>query len=100
VVELALQGAKTSFDVTQTFSVGQLCKRHGEKLIPTGEVLHVVTAMVAGRALLKLLMRQMLDQLREDGLADVHGPLSQAPRTPPKPSFSAKVNSNRSRLQR
>src|SRR5437660_3407545 len=39
----------------------------------------------------------MLDQLREDGLAKIHGPLSQASRMPPKPSISGKLNSNRSR---
>jgi len=51
VVELALQGAQTSFDVAQTFSISQLCERHGEKLIPTriSEILYEADARSTGR---------------------------------------------------
>ena len=51
------------------------------------------------RRTFEILCEQKLDQLREDRLADVHGPLSQAFRTSPKPSFSVRLNSNRSRHQ-
>jgi len=41
--------------------------------------------VVASYAFLKLFVRQTLDQLREDGLAKIHGPLSQASKDAPKP---------------
>jgi hypothetical protein len=76
-----------------------LCETHGEKLIPTGEALQVMIATITSYALLKLFVRQMLDQLGKDRLAKVHGPLSLPDERPQKWSFSIQSNSNRSRLQ-
>src|SRR5256886_8791887 len=86
----------TLFPYTTLF---RSCETHGEKLIPTGEALQVMIATITSYALLKLFVRQMLDQLRKDSLAKVHGPLSLRDEMPQKWSFSIQSNSNRSRIQ-
>src|SRR2546430_9754407 len=86
----------TLFPYTTLF---RSCETHGEKLIPTGEALQVMIATVTSYALLKLFVRQMLEQLGKDCLAKVHGSLSLPGEMPQKRSFSIQSNSNRSRLQ-
>jgi hypothetical protein len=61
-----------------------LCETHGEKLIPTGEALQVMIATITSYALLKLFVRQMLDQLGKDRLAEVHRSLSLPDESPQK----------------
>ena len=69
--------AKTGFDVAQTFSVNQLRESHRERLIPAREILYIRTAAIASYTLLEFFVGQMLDQLGEDRLAKIDGPLSQ-----------------------
>src|SRR2546430_12974773 len=67
----------TLFPYTTLF---RSCETHGEKLIPTEEALQVMIATITSYALLKLFVRQMLDQLGKDRLAKVHGSCYGAPR--------------------
>ena len=97
VVQLATHRAQTGLDVPQALAIGELGEGHRQILIPAGEVLRVPVATIAGHALLKLLVGQMLDQLRKHGAARVHPPLSSLP--PPHPHLPLAI-SNRSRPQR
>jgi hypothetical protein len=54
MIELGLLGTKTSFDITETFAVGELSKGQTKELIPAGEILDVAIALVAIDANLKL----------------------------------------------
>ena len=46
------------FDVAETLAVGQLGERHGEALIPAGQVFQVAITRIAVDALLELLVRE------------------------------------------
>jgi len=72
VIKPGTYRSQTGFYVAQTFTIGELGKTHGQKLIPTGEALILVIAAVAAYALLKLVSWKVLHQLRENGLAKVH----------------------------
>jgi hypothetical protein len=72
VVELALLGPQTRFDVAQALSVGQLRKRHAEVLNETREAFDFVAAAVACHTTAKRGQRQMPGELREHQLARVH----------------------------
>ena len=74
VVQLGANGPQAGLDVAQTFPEGQLREGHAEKLIEAGELLDLVLSPVPANSLPELVHRDMLEQLREDGLAVVHGP--------------------------
>src|SRR5512139_1302567 len=54
VIEFPLSRAQTSFDVPETFPIGQLSESHAEKLVPTREVFDLVVAVVTLNTFLKL----------------------------------------------
>ena len=72
MIELAADRAKTRFNVTQAFTVGQLGKHHRQELIPARKGFHMVVAVIARDALLEILVGHVIDQLRENGSANVH----------------------------
>src|SRR5205085_6649872 len=76
VIQLALQRTQTSFDVAQTFAIGQLGKGHGQVLVPAGEASQPEVALITLDATTKLPVGKKADQLREDGAALIHEPLS------------------------
>jgi len=76
VVELGTERAQAGLDVAQAFAVGQLGEGHGEKLLPAREAANPAIPFVAKRATAKFSIRKMADQLRKDGAALVHAPLS------------------------
>jgi len=49
-----------------------MCKGHGQKLLPVGELFGVAVAVIAGHATAKLATWKKAYQLREDALAFVH----------------------------
>ena len=65
--------AQIDLDIAQGFSVGQLGKSHGQKLIHAGEVLDLVIAAVPGYAPTKSTQWQKGHELRKNQLALVHG---------------------------
>src|SRR5271169_1889054 len=58
VIKLAADGAQARFDVAQALAVGQLGERHGEILIPAGQIFAVAITRIASDALLELLVRK------------------------------------------
>jgi hypothetical protein len=93
VIELRTRRTQTSFDVAQALPVGQLGESHAQKLVPAGETLKFVVAIVALHAETKILRGKKVHQLREDRFAGIHTP-------PPAAKFlqddgGANRNSNR-----
>jgi len=67
-----LLSTQTGFDVAQTLAVGELSKGQRKKLIPAGEILDVAMALIAINAKLKLVGREKVHELRENGSAQIH----------------------------
>jgi len=76
VIQFAMHGMKTCFDVAQTLAVSQLGEGHRQKLIPAREALEVVVASITGDAFLKLLVWKILHQLRKNSASEIHASLS------------------------
>ena len=79
VIQLALHRTQTGLDVAQAFAIGQLREGHGQILIPAGKSAQPDVALIALDATAKLPVRKEADQLRKDGAALIHGPLSAVP---------------------
>src|ERR1035441_9640380 len=76
VIQLALQRTQTGSDVAQTFAIGQLGEGHRQILIPAGETSQPEVALITSDATTELPVGKKADQLREDGAALIHEPLS------------------------
>ena len=72
VIQRGLHCAETRFNVAQALSIGELGERQAEELIPTREARCLVLPAIAGHALLELVARHMVHQLREDGASWRH----------------------------
>src|SRR5713226_1412566 len=79
VVQLALHRTQTGLDVAQTFPIGQLREGHGQILIPAGKSAQPDVALIALDATAKLPVGKEADQLRKNGAALIHEPLSAVP---------------------
>jgi hypothetical protein len=67
-----LLGAQTDFDVAETGATGQLSESQTEELVPAREILDVPIALVAIDANLKLVGREEIQKLSENGSAKIH----------------------------
>jgi hypothetical protein len=72
VIQLGLLGAQASFDIAKTFAVRELSKGQAKELIPTREIFDVAIALISIDANLKLVGRQTIHELRENGSAKIH----------------------------
>jgi hypothetical protein len=81
---------ETGFDVSQTSTPRQLCKRKTAKLVETGEVLDLMITTVARDTTPERMPRQMIHDLRENVLAGVH----RRPRDQNKPQRSENARKN------
>ena len=72
VVELATDRTKARFNVTQALAVGQLSKHHRQELIPARKRFYMVVALIARDALLEIRVGYVINELRENGSANVH----------------------------
>jgi hypothetical protein len=72
VIKLGLLGTQTGFDIAETFAVGELSEGQTKELIPAGKFFDVAIALVAIDANLKLVGREKVHELREDGSAKIH----------------------------
>jgi hypothetical protein len=72
LIKLGLLGTQTGFDIAETFAVGELSEGQTKELIPAGEFFDVAIALVAIDANLKLVGREEIHELREDGSAKIH----------------------------
>ncbi len=60
------------FQISQTFTFGQLCVHHYAKLIPTGEGFDVLVSIVLLDDSVKYILRHIAEELTEDVTALVH----------------------------
>ena len=75
MVELVPLSVKTGIDVAQAFAVGQLGKRHDEKLIETTELFYIPFALVTRHASPKCMQGQVIHDLLKHEFACIHGSL-------------------------
>ncbi len=76
MIELGLLGAQTDFDVAQAFPIGELREGHAQLLIEAREALEFVLSVIACDAPTEGVHGQVIDYLRENGLAGGHEPSS------------------------
>src|SRR5262249_55419305 len=91
VIQLAGSSSQTRFNISKTLAIGQLCKSHCQKLIPTRKTLDFVIAAVSLNTQTKFIARNKAHQLRKDRLTNVH-------RRPPSaklPKEQLRLGSNR-----
>jgi hypothetical protein len=69
---VAIAASAIHFDIAKTFAIGELSKGQTKELIPAGEIFDVTIALVPIDAYLKLVGREELHELRENGSALVH----------------------------
>jgi hypothetical protein len=72
VVELGLLGAETRLDIAQALAISELSKDQTKELIPAGEVFDIAVALLSVDANLKLITRNVVQQLSENGSAKIH----------------------------
>jgi len=91
VVQLVAHRTQTGFDVTKTLPISELSEAHRQILIPAGQASVMAVTVVARHTLLEFNVREVSDQLRENGSAGIHPPLfrlcSGEPATPFFPIF-------------
>src|SRR2546427_2821497 len=75
VVELAAHRPQARLNIAQTLSVSELSEGHRQILVPARQTPVVTVTVIAGHALLEVVVGKMGDQLREDGSAGIHPPL-------------------------
>src|SRR5208282_887263 len=68
-----LPGTQTNFDVGQAIPVSDLGKSHGQKLVPTGEVINLAVAVITVDTTAELLRMNPVGQLRKNKLPSGHG---------------------------
>src|ERR1035437_3325485 len=95
VVQLRTHCTEACFYVPQALPISELSEGHGQILVPAREVSQAGVAIVTRDAATKLSIRQEGDQLREDGAALVHEPLSAGV----KRTLGACCRSNRGKAQ-
>src|ERR1039458_3641444 len=76
VIELAVDRSQAGFDITQALAIRQLSKCDAKELIETGKSPEFTITAVAFDALVELVGRDVIDQLREDDAADMHASFS------------------------
>ena len=76
MVKLAAHRAQASLDIAKTLAVSQLSEGHRQILVAARETSLVGIAAVAGHTFLELVGGQMIHQLSENSLADIHPSLS------------------------
>ena len=102
VVELAAHRPQARLDVAQALAVSQLREGHRQILVPARETSPVRVAAIAGDALLKLVGGQVIHELGENSLADIHPSLSAIQRSSGRsgsPVSPRKVQIEKSRNQ-
>ena len=74
VVKFCFDRSQTCFDVSQTFAVGQLREGHGQEVIVAGEASRPIVSPITSHALVEIVPRKEVHQLREHQLASMHRP--------------------------
>src|ERR1022692_3683190 len=87
VIEFPGHGSEAGFDVPQALAVSQLREGHRQVLIPVRKLPRLRMIVVTGHSFLKLLVREMGDQLWENEPAGVHPSLWKSAAEARRPSF-------------
>src|ERR1700730_5094009 len=95
VIKLRGLGRQAGFDVSETFPIGQLGKRHDPEIFGTAQRLDVTIAAIPLDNPRKCRPRQKIHQLGEQRLARIHWPLREC--LPGKVEQEAPPRSNRHR---
>ena len=74
MIKLVVLGTKRGFDVSQTFSIGELGEGHAQVLVETGKTFDLAVAAIALHTTPKGVHRQMIDDLGKNEFACIHGP--------------------------
>src|SRR5436190_937248 len=77
VIQLAAHRPKAGLDIPKALAISQLGKRHRQILIAAREASPMSITAIARDALLKLVGGQMVHQLSEDSLTEIHPSLSE-----------------------
>jgi hypothetical protein len=72
MVKLLAHSPQTAFNVAQTFSVSELCKRHAHKLIKACKRANAVITAISIDTLTKFVLGQKVHNLRENCFALIH----------------------------
>jgi hypothetical protein len=75
MIKLGWSQSKAGLDISQAFAVGKLSKSHCKELIPTGEALDLLIAVVSRDAFSKLVGWNKVHQLSKNRFPGIH-PLS------------------------
>ena len=76
VVQLSAHRPQAGLDVAKALAVSQLCEGHRQILVTAREASAVRITAIAGDTLLKLVGGQVVHQLDENSLTDIHPSLS------------------------
>jgi hypothetical protein len=79
MIEPLSLGSQADRNIAQTFSIGELCEDHAQKLVPAGKSSCSIIAFVSSHALPELVHGKMVEQLSEDGPSGVHTMPSRLP---------------------
>jgi hypothetical protein len=72
MIEFILHTEQAGCDITKALPIGQLSKEQAKILIETGERLNLIIPLVTIDAPAKLMERQMILQLSENGFSCIH----------------------------
>ena len=72
MIELVLPGTQAYFNITETFSKGELTKSHAKKLIPAAKGFDLIVTFVAPDAAGKLLGMDEVRELGENRFSGIH----------------------------
>ena len=76
VIERRPERPQTGLDIPEALAVGQLGKREGQELIAAGESSRTLVSAVAANAVGKLALREIVEELAEDGGSGKHRQVS------------------------
>lgn len=74
MIQFGLGCPQTGLDVPQALPVGDLGESHAKELVPAGEALDLVVAVVPIDAFAKLVWRDKVHQLSKDCFPGIHMP--------------------------
>ena len=74
MIKFGVHRAKTGFDVSKAFSIGQLSKCHAEELIEAREGSEAVVTSIPSHTFVEFVSWQEIHELRENVAPTVHWP--------------------------
>jgi hypothetical protein len=98
VIELGLMCAQTDFNIAQTLTPRELGESHAQELVKASKSLHVAIATELADKASERVHRQMLQELRENEAAFVHGDAPEDESVEPEANQVEIANTNKQSL--